>query len=314
MLRARFPAVTFTPADDAETLAREVADSDVFYGFRLPPELLAHAPRLRWIQSASAGVEDMWHALHGRDVVLTNAAGVASTAIAEHALGVMLMFCRNLHVAGRRQAEARWDRMGVMAGAGTPIRELRGSHVVIVGLGPIGLTLAQQCGALGATVRGVRRHPSGSASPPFESVVGPQALDSLLPWADFVVLAVPDTRETHGMIGAPQLDLMRPDAYLLNVARGAVIDEPALIAALERRTIAGAGLDVFLEEPLPPSSRLWSLPNVILTPHVSGVTPHYFERALELFAENLDRYLAGKPLRNAISQELGYPANRRDIN
>src|SRR6185295_553785 len=116
------------------------------------------------------------------------------------------------------------------------------------------------------------------------------------------------------MIGAAQLDLMRPDAYLLNVARGAVIDEPALIAALERGAIAGAGLDVFVEEPLPPSSRLWSLPNVILTPHVSGVTPHYFERTLELFSENLDRYLAGKPLRNAITQELGYPANRRDIN
>src|SRR6185295_18500212 len=135
-------------------------------------------------------------------VVLTNAAGVASTGIAEHALGVMLMFCRNLHVAGRRQVEARWDRMGVMAGTGTPIRELRGSHVVVVGLGPIGQTLAQYCGALGAAVRGVRRHPAASAPPPFESVVGPPGLDSLLPWADFVVLAVPDTRETHGMIGA----------------------------------------------------------------------------------------------------------------
>ena len=312
-MRARFPGVEFTPADDPETLAREVVDCDVFYGFRLPAELLARASRLRWVQSASAGVEDMARALHGRDVILTNAAGVAATAIAEHALGVILMFCRNLHVAGRRQGEARWDRMGVMAGTGTPIRELRGSRVLIVGLGPIGLALADGCAALGAIVRGVRRHPSGSAPPSFESVVGPQALDSLLPWADFVVLAVPDTPETQHMIGVRQLESMRSDAYLVNVARGSVVEEVALVAALQRGAIAGAGLDVFQEEPLPPSHPLWSLQNTVLTPHVSGVTPQYFERALALFSDNLSRYMEGRPLRNAVSLELGYPLNSRHI-
>jgi phosphoglycerate dehydrogenase-like enzyme len=255
----------------------------------------------------------MARALRGRDVILTNAAGVAATAIAEHALGVILMFCRNLHVAGRRQAEARWDRMGVMAGTGTPVRELRGSRVLIAGLGPIGLALADGCAALGAIVRGVRRHPSGSAVPPFESVVGPQALDALLPWADFVVLAVPDTPETQHMVGARQLELMRADSYLVNVARGSVVDEDALVAALQRGAIAGAGLDVFSQEPLPSSHPLWSLQNVVLTPHVSGSTPRYFERALALFTENLARYLEGEPLRNAVSQELGYPLTSRDI-
>jgi phosphoglycerate dehydrogenase-like enzyme len=312
-LRARFPGVEFTPADDPETLAREAADCEVFYGFRFPPELLPQARRLRWIQSASAGVEDMARALRGRDVTLTNAAGVAATGIAEHALGVILMFCRNLHIAGRRQAEARWDRMGVMAGTGTPIRELRGSRVLIVGLGPIGLALADGCAALGAIVRGVRRHPSGSDAPPFESVAGPQALDSLLPCADFVVLAVPDTPETHQMVGARQLDLMRADAYLVNVARGSVVDEEALVAALQRGAIAGAGLDVFSEEPLPASHPLWSLQNVVLTPHVSGSTPKYFERNLALFTDNLTRYLAGKPLRNTVSLDLGYPSTSSDI-
>jgi phosphoglycerate dehydrogenase-like enzyme len=312
-LRARFPGVEFTPADDAETLAREAADCEVFYGFRFPPELLARAPRLRWIQSASAGVEDMARALRGGDVVLTNAAGVAAAPIAEHALGVILMFCRNFHVAVRRQSEARWDRFGVMSGTGTPIRELRGSRLLIVGLGPIGLALANGSAALGATVRGVRRHPSGSPVPPFERVVGPPALDSLLPWADFVVLAVPDTPETQRMIGARQLELMRADAYLVNVARGSVVDEDALVAALQRGAIAGAGLDVFQEEPLPSPHPLWSLPNVVLTPHVSGVTPQYFERTLALFVENLARYLEGKPLRNTVRQELGYPSTGHDI-
>jgi phosphoglycerate dehydrogenase-like enzyme len=285
----------------------------VFYGFRFPPELLARAPRLRWIQSASAGVEDMARALRGRDVVLTNAAGVAAAPIAEHALGVILMFCRNLHVAGRRQSEARWDRFGVMSGTGTPIRELRGSRVLIVGLGPIGRILADDCSGLGAIVRGVRRNPSDSPVRPFESVAGPQALDSLLPWADFVVLAVPDTAETHHLIGERQLALMRADAYLVNVARGSVVDEDALVAALQRGAIAGAGLDVFQEEPLPSSHPLWSLQNVILTPHVSGVTPQYFERALALFTDNLARHLEGKPLRNTVNQELGYPSTSSDI-
>ena len=312
-LRTRFPGVEFTPADDPETLAREAADTDVFYGFRFPPELLARAPRLRWIQSASAGVEDMARALRGSDVTLTNAAGVAATPIAEHALGVILMLCRNLHVAGRRQAEGRWDRIGVMAGTGTPIRELRGSRVLIVGLGPIGLALADGCAALGAIVRGIRRHPSASDTRPFESVAGPQALDSLLPWADFVVLAVPDTPETQRMIGARQLDLMRAEAYLVNVARGSVVDEDALVAALRRGAIAGAGLDVFREEPLPASHPFWSMQNVILTPHVSGSTPRYFERNLALFVDNLARYLEGKPLRNRVSLELGYPSITPDI-
>jgi phosphoglycerate dehydrogenase-like enzyme len=307
-LRTRFPDVTFVGADDRETLAREAADAEVFYGFTFPADLVPRAPRLRWIQSVSAGIEgNLSPAVVERKILLTNGAGIASTGIAEHVMAVMLAFCRNLHVAARLQREARWDRTAVMAGAGAPIREFHGSRVAVLGLGPIGAAVARDSAALGATVRGMRRHPPAAAPPPYEAVVGPDGLGDLLAWADFVVLAVPHTPETEKLIGARELGLMRPGSYLVNVARGSVIDERALVDALRRGGIAGAGLDVFEEEPLLPSSPLWSLPNVILTPHAAGATPRYFERALELFVANLQRYLEGRPLRNLVDHKLGYP-------
>jgi phosphoglycerate dehydrogenase-like enzyme len=307
-LRTRFPAVTFVGADDRETLAREAADAEVFYGFTFPSDLVPRAPRLRWIQSVSAGIEgNLSPAVVERGILLTNGSGIAATGIAEHVMALMLGFCRNQHVAFRLQREARWDRPSVMAGTGAPIREFQGSRVAVLGLGPIGAAVARDSAALGAIVRGMRRRPPADTPPPYEAVVGPDRLGELLAWADFVVLAVPHTRETDKMLGARELARMRPDAYLVNVARGSVVDEPALADALRRGAIAGAGLDVFAEEPLPASSPLWSLPNVILTPHVAGATPRYFERALQLFVGNLERYLAGRPLRNLVDPSLGYP-------
>jgi len=307
-LRARFPGLRFTAADDPETLAREAGEADVFYGFEFPPELVPRAPRLRWIQSISAGIErNLSPPVLERGILVTNGSGIASTGIAEHVLAVMLSFCRNHHVAARLQRAQRWDRPAVMAGTGAPIREFRGSRVAILGLGPIGATVARYSAALGAGVRGLRRHPPAAPPAPYEAVVGLEGLDALLPWADFVVLAVPHTPETEKLIGPRELGLMRSDSYLVNVARGSVVDEEALIEALRNGAIAGAGLDVFEEEPLPASSTLWMLPNVILTPHVAGATPRYFERALELFMENLERYLRREPLRNLVDPALGYP-------
>jgi phosphoglycerate dehydrogenase-like enzyme len=307
-LRSRFPGTTFVPADDRETLAREAADADVFYGFEFPTDLVAGAPRLRWIQSISAGIErNLATPIVERGILVTNGSGIASTGIAEHVMAVMLALCRNFHVAARLQQQGRWDRPAVMAGAGSPIREFAGSRVAVLGLGPIGATVARYSAALGATVRGMRRHPPGTAVPPYETIVGPDGFDQLLGWADFVVLAVPHTPETEHMIGAREFGLMRPECCLVNVARGSVVDERALVEALRRNAIAGAALDVFAEEPLPASSPLWALSNVILTPHVAGATPRYFERALALFIANLDRYLAGQPLRNLVDPALGYP-------
>ena len=307
-LRSRFPGVAFVGADDRATLAREARDADVFYGFEFPAELVADAPRLRWIQSISAGIErNLAPEIVARRIAVTNGAGIAAIGIAEHVVAVMLMFCRNFHVAGRLQAAGRWDRPTIMAGTGTPIREFVGSRVGVIGLGPIGAAVAERSAALGAIVRGMRRHPPATAAPPYEAVVGPGRLDDVLGWADFIVLAVPHTPETERMIGARELGLMRTEAYLVNVARGSVIDEDALVDALRTGHIAGAALDVVTREPLPATSPLWTLPNVILTPHAAGATPRYFDRALELFIENLDRFLAGRPLRNLVDPALGYP-------
>lgn len=307
-LRRRFPDVTFVAADDRAALRREAADADVFYGFEFPAELVASALRLRWIQSISAGIErNLAPEIVERGIVVTNGSGIAAAGIAEHVMALMLAFCRNFHVAARLQAERRWDRPAVMAGTGAPVREFAGSRVAVLGLGPIGATVAHHSAALGATVRGMRRHPDAAAGAPYEAVLGPDGLDGLLGWADFVVLAVPHTPETTGMIGARELGLMRPEAYLVNVARGSVVDEPALIESLRHGRIAGAGLDVFSAEPLPSDSPLWALPNVVLTPHSAGATPRYFDRALELFADNLERHLAGRALRNRVDPALGYP-------
>jgi phosphoglycerate dehydrogenase-like enzyme len=188
------------------------------------------------------------------------------------------------------------------------LRELAGSRVLVVGLGPIGLAVAERVAALGAVVRGVRRHAGRPHPPPFERVVGPDGLPDQLGWADFVVLAVPHTAETTNVVGAAELGRMRSDAYLVNIARGAVVDHDALVEALGRGAIAGAGLDVFPTEPLPPEDPLWRLPNVILTPHVAGATLHYLDRALVLFIDNFARYRSGQPLRNLVDPKLGYPA------
>jgi phosphoglycerate dehydrogenase-like enzyme len=300
--------VTFAGADDPAALARQARDAEVFYGWRFPPELVATSPALRWVQSASAGAEDnLADEIVARGILVTNGAGIAAVAIAEHVLALMLAFCRNLPTALELQRERTWNRPAVMAARGTMLRELTGSRVLIVGLGPIGLALAERVTALGAVARGVRRHAGRPCPSGFEDVVGREGLADQLGWADFVVLAMPHTAETTNMIGAPELTRMRSDAYLINVARGAVVDHEALVDALRRGSIAGAGLDVFPVEPLPPDDPLWGFPNAILTPHVAGATLHYLDRALTLFVDNLERYLAGRPLRNLVDPRLGYP-------
>lgn len=246
-----------------------------------------------------------------RGITVTNGAGIAAVPIAEHVLAIVLAFCRNLHITFDLQRAHEWNRPAVMGGRGSMLREVGGSRFLIVGLGPIGLAVAERAGALGAVVRGIRRHGGRAHPPAFESVVGRDGLADLLPWADFVVLAMPHTAETTHMIGVAELARMRSDAYLVNVARGAVLDYAALADALRRGAIAGAGLDVFPTEPLPADDPIWSLPNVILTPHVAGATLHYLERATTLFVDNLERYLSSSRLRNVVDPLLGYP-NRTD--
>jgi phosphoglycerate dehydrogenase-like enzyme len=224
--------------------------------------------------------------------------------MAEHTLGVILMFERKLHLSRDAQRERRWVQEPLFREA-PPLGELGGKILGLVGLGAIGSALAVRARALGIEVIAVRRHPKPDPAPA-DAQWGTDRLSELLERADWLVLAAPLTTETRGFIGASELGRMKPSAVLINLGRGALVDEAALIEALAQGRIAGAGLDVFEQEPLPETSPLWSMPNVILTPHVSGFGPRYWERAIDLFRRNLGAYLAGRPLENVVDKRAGY--------
>jgi phosphoglycerate dehydrogenase-like enzyme len=301
----RFPEVAFVRVTEDEALPAALAQADVFFGFHFPPELFAAAPRLRWIHSAAAGVEaNLFPAMVASEVVLTNAAGMHAANIPEHAIALACALARNLPAALRLQAERRWDRYTAIA-AGGGFRPLAGSHLAVVGAGAIGLGVARLGRNLGMRVRVLRRRPERPVEGA-EAVVGAERLHELLGWADFVVLAAPLTAETRRLIDDAALAAMRSSAYLINVGRGETVDDAALADALRRGAIAGAGLDVFSEEPLPPAHPFWALDNVILTPHVSGYLPDFFARAFAIFLDNLERFRDGRPLRNVVDKQLGY--------
>lgn len=296
--------LTFAAGADFE---RALPDAEVVVAQGLSDDEIARAGPLRWLSSWAAGVEHFaTPALFARGIALTNASGVHGPNIAEHLLAMILMFTRGMPRLVRAQLARRWGRKFVSRAEGPG--ELTGKTLLIVGLGRIGEALAVRARPFGLRLVAVKHDPSKrhDADVLVDELVGIERLDEVLGRADHVCLTVPLTRETHHLMDARRIARMHPGAYLYNVSRGGVIDEAALVEALRARTLAGAGLDVFEEEPLPQSSPLWDLDNVILTPHVAGLTPHYFERAALLFAENLDRFLAGEPLRNRFDPARGY--------
>lgn len=265
-----------------------------------PVRLYAAAPDLAWVQSLGAGVEGILTPEFAQGPLrLTNSRGANAPPIAEHVLALMLAFARGLHRSVQLQAAARWERQFGR------LFEVAGLTLGVVGLGGIGREVARRARALGMRVVAARRtDPGGAGADP--DVDALTTLDHLLGTADFVVLAVPLTAETQGLLGAGALARMKPTAYLINVSRGQVVDEPALAAALQAGRLAGAGLDVFATEPLPADSPLWSLPNVIITPHQAAASPRTMERTMALWAENLRRFAAGEPLRNPVDKQRGY--------
>ncbi len=290
-----------------EAAKAAIADAEVVVSGNVSEELLALAPNLRWIAFWSAGMDGKaTPALLSRDLLLTNASGVHGPNIAEHVLGFMLMFTRELHLHLRAQVEGVWNRAGKIQRRGAS--ELSGQTLGIVGLGRIGEALTARAKAFEMRVVATKRNPAAR----YEAAVVPDALYSpdelprLLAESDHVCIALPYTPETHHLFNAALLAHMKPSAYLYNIGRGKIVDEAALVAALQSGQIAGAGLDVFETEPLPADSPLWQMENVIITPHVSGQTPHYFTRTAALFADNLCRYLSHQPLSNLYDPERGY--------
>lgn len=267
-----------------------------------PRDLIAKAPRLELLQLWSAGAD--WLLDHPEiaesEVVITNSAGVHAVPISEHVFGFLLAFARGLQRAVRDQLAARWHEQRQ-----ADLFELYEKTILVVGAGNIGSRIAVLGRAFGMRVIAVRR----DATKPVEGaheVHATEALDGLLPAADFVVLTVPLTAETRGLLGAKQFAAMKRSAYLVNIGRGGTIEEAELIAALRAGEIAGAGLDVFQEEPLPADSPLWGMENVIVTSHYSGATPRYAERVLEIFLDNLGRLKSGEKLRNVVDKKRGY--------
>lgn len=294
------------PLDDVEVLLRGPLPADVF------DRLLARSPRLMWVHSATAGVERvLTPASRSRGVVITNARGVFSRPIAEYVMLMILAVSRRLPQLLELQHERTWQPLeGV---------ELRDLTVGIVGLGSMGRAVGALATAFGCRVVATRRRSEEGtaarsadledASPgelALERVLGPEGLPELLAESDFVVLAAPLTPETEGMINAETLALMKPGSWLINVARGRLVDERALIRAAREGPIGGAVLDTFREEPLPPTSPLYDLPNIIVTPHTSWSSGRVLDRSIELFCENLRRYRLGEPLLNAVDPSAGY--------
>jgi phosphoglycerate dehydrogenase-like enzyme len=287
---------------EAEALLPE---AEVVLGFAVRPENFARARRLRWIHSTAASATHvLFPALVESDVVVTNARGLHADAMAEHALGCMLSFVRKLHHARDAQRARVWAQESMWADA-PAFGSLAGTTLGIVGLGAIGSALAARARALGMRVIAVRRRPSAPPAPADEQWPASR-LHDLLAVADWVVVVAPHTADTAGMFGAAEFARMKPGARFVNLGRGALVDEPALVGALRSGRLAGAALDVFAEEPLPSGSPLWELPEVILTPHISGLGPRYWERAMEQFRDNLRRYLAGEPLVNVVDKRAGY--------
>lgn len=289
-------ALTVVNAPDEETArAQLAAGAAAFYG-RITPGLLEGAPALRWVQTPMAGLEHyVFPALVAHPLTLTNMRGVYNDHIADHAWMFVLAFARGLHVYARRQQKREWNPAGV------PVIHLADATLGIIGLGGIGYEVARRGRVAGMHVLAV--DPRRTDKPAdIDELAGPNGLNDLLARSDFVVICAPQTPETEKMIRRPQLEMMKPAAYLVNIGRGVIVDLADLTQALQNGVIAGAGLDVFEIEPLPEDHPLWAMPNVLLTPHTAGQAPHTAARRLSVVCENVRRFVAGEPLTNVVDK------------
>lgn len=282
-----------------------LADAEVYLGMGVPAEVLEAGPGLKWVHTGTTGVgSSLTPEMRARDVVFTNSRGVHGPPVADTALAMILHFARGLDLAVRAQARGAWDTTAFDA-ARPPLRELAGSTVGVIGLGGIGEEVAARARALGCRVLGLRRRALGGP-PGVELLAGDEGLRTLLAESHFVVLCAPETPATRGLLDAGALAAMREDAVLVNVGRGGLIDEDALAETLAAGRLRGAGLDVFVREPLPSDHPFWRLPNVLITPHVSSYTDRFWARETELIVDNVGRWRRGEPLRNVVDKDAGY--------
>lgn len=299
-IQAGFPKVEVLNATDPQGSLSLVQEAEVLVTWwsNFSEEYL-QSPSLRWVHALSAGVDGFMlpPIVEGR-IILSNSSGIHGLPISEHVFAMMLSFSRGLHRFGKSQGQNRWQRH-------VHLSELRGKTLGVVGLGKIGQEIARLGNAFGMRVLAVKRNP-GQPPEHVNRVVSMEGMEMVLKESDYLVLTVPLTPDTEGLVGAKQLELMKPTAILINVARGEVVDEDALITALQQGTIAGAGLDVFETEPLDSQSPLWQLDNCIITPHCAALSPQYMTRAIDLFCRNLEAYLQEEALPTQVDPRRGY--------
>ena len=302
-LRSDFPQHTFIEASDRDEIRRRLPEADVAFASYVDRDAFASATRLKWVQSPAVGVGRlMYPELLASEVILTSARGIRARSMAEHVIGVTIALARVLPATIRAQAAHRWAQEELE----TATRTLCGQRMGIVGLGAIGREVVKIAAPFGFRVTAIRRRAEEEVPDGVDAVWTPDRLPDLLAQSDVVVLAAPRTPATSRLIGRAQIEQMKPGALLVNVARGKLVDDDALIDALRDGRLGGAALDVFSEEPLDPSSPYWDLPNVIVTPHTSGAMQDYWTPLVELFADNLRRFEKGEPLLNVVDKVAGY--------
>jgi phosphoglycerate dehydrogenase-like enzyme len=305
-LRAEFPHHAFLDAWDRDALRRLLPEADVAFTPFVDRDIFPALTRLRWVQSPAVGVGGlMFPELLASGVVITSARGIRARSIAEHVIGVTIALARRLPGAMRAQQQHRWAQ-AELEGPDVDVRTLHGQRMGIVGLGSIGRALAGIAAPFGFRITGIRRRADEPPPAGVEAVWPPDRLLDLVAQSDVIVVAAPHTPETKRLIGPRELEVVRRGALLVNVARGKLIDDAAVIEALRDGRLGGAALDVFTEEPLAPSSPYWDLPNVIVTPHVSGALRDYWTPLVALFTDNLRRFERGEPLLNVVDKIAGY--------
>jgi phosphoglycerate dehydrogenase-like enzyme len=305
-MRADFPHVEIVHLDNYDDAERHLRDAEIAVTWSLRPEQFAVAEKLRWIHSPAAAVHQLlFPELVESDVLLTNAREVHGPVVAEHVIALLFALAKLIPQAVRLQQEHVWGQEIMWRGRPRP-RELMGATLGLVGLGAIGRGVAQRASALDMRVIAVREHPEKEKPAGVHEVYSTSQLPKLLQESDYVVLCPPLTSDTRGLMNAERLSFMKPEACLINVGRGPLVDESALARALQEHRIGGAALDVFEKEPLPPESPLWELENLLITPHTAGLTEKLWERHYHLISENLRRYLAGEPLLALVDKRRGY--------
>jgi phosphoglycerate dehydrogenase-like enzyme len=304
-LRQRWPQMNVVHVTNVQRLPAELADADIFVGSVLRPAQFAAAKKLKWVHSTSAGVGQlMYPELRNSGVIITNASGIFSIPMAEHTIGLILALARNFPDTVRQQEKAIWSQQDLWDKP-QHLAEVNGTLLLIVGYGSIGREVAKRAKALGMRVWGVTRSGKGDAAHA-EKIVSSAELHNVLPNADYLLLCAPETSETNSLIGAQQLAQMKRTARLINVGRGSLVDEPALISALESGSLAGAAVDVAQTEPLPATSPLWRTPNLFITPHTSALSDRLWPRETAMLVDLLERWFDGRELFNRVDFARGY--------